>query len=122
MSRFIDKLRGIFTPSAAGRTTSRDGSLDTLSLEEYFRGEDAWTGVQSSNVHSIAYYGQGPAGGVLGVRFRNKKNLAAAGSEYHYYGVPYEIYAKMIDAGSKGKFVWTDLRDRYSYKRIWVIR
>lgn len=116
MSRIFDRLRGIFSPSAGAAP-----SLDTLSKEDYFRGQDAWTPITSSNVHSIAFYGEGPAG-TLGVRFRGKKNKGMATSEYEYRGVTYEVYAKMIDASSKGSFVWTDLRGRYGYTPIWKIK
>jgi hypothetical protein len=72
-----------------------------------------WVSVTSSNVQAIAYRAGvgGPARQILAVRFRN-------GSEYHYYDVPLADYLDMLAASSKGRFVWSRLRDQYPFERV----
>lgn len=102
---------------------SRIASLFTrrITPSTYFANASNWTGVTSSNVHSIAYYIDidSTRENILGVRFHSKDDPDTANSEYWYYGVPTSIWLNMIAAGSKGKFVWSDLRDRYRYEAKW---
>lgn len=78
-------------------------------------GEDVkWTATpQSSNVAAIAFKHDlsGNQRHTLMVRFK-------AGGEYHYFGVPISVYVNFLSASSKGRFVWTDLRDRYAYQKV----
>jgi hypothetical protein len=114
MATFLDRLRGAFR---AGRD-ALTGNAPAPSPEAYFLRADVWTPVSSSNVKAVAYYSdvtKGGRGGILGVQFIDKGRGV---STYLYYAVPYSIYADMLSASSKGRFVWQSLRDRYQYKRI----
>lgn len=64
--------------------------------------------VQSSNVKYLSYDRNQM---ILEVGFLND-------SVYHYYGVEADVWHDFIAADSYGKFVWTDLRDKYPYARI----
>lgn len=79
-----------------------------LSTPDRYFGNDAnWKYVTSSNVAMVAYYADLQTGKrILGVRFKS-------GGEYWYYDVPLSVYTDMLSASSKGRFVWSDLRDRY---------
>jgi hypothetical protein len=72
-----------------------------------------WVNVSSSNVHSIRY---DQAMAILFVRFQNDQG--GPGAEYAYYNVPRRIAKGMFNAGSMGKYVWSHLRDKYSYARL----
>lgn len=100
---------------------SRIASLFTRKStpSNYFTNDANWTKVKSSNVHSIAYYIDVSASreDILGVRFHSKQDPDVVSSEYWYYGVPIRVFMNMVSAGSKGKFVWSDLRDRYRYEK-----
>lgn len=87
-----------------------DPALDTIRPDDYFASADVWTPVTSSNVKAVAYYGQGRTG-LLRVRFHS-------GSEYEYQGPPYEVYAGMLDAPSKGKYLHRQVKGRYGYRLI----
>lgn len=73
--------------------------------------------VSSSNVHSIAYDAQE---GTLFVRFWAKKWDKEAGDFiktgpgpiYAYYFVPPQMFLDLLDAGSKGEWIWDNLRIR----------
>lgn len=78
-------------------------SLQTISVAEYFADNEAWIPVDSSWVHSLAFYGQG-AFGVLGVRFKDKKTGAVRFTA-RYDNVPVFFWQKFLDAPSKGKYV-----------------
>lgn len=87
--------------------------------ESYFSRADVWSQVSSSNVHSIAHYSpvaKGDSQPILGVRFLDAAK--GAGAEYWYYGVPVGVWLAMLAAGSKGRYVWYSLRDRYRYRRV----
>ena len=73
-----------------------------------------WIPVQSSNVSSFAYdYTERS----LFVKFLAKgKNTSEP--TYVYHDVEPEIYDAFIAADSKGKFVWSHLRDRYDCDRL----
>lgn len=83
--------------------------------DQYFARADVWRYVSSSNVEAIAHYqvggGNPNLGSPLRVRFKN-------GSEYEYAGVSRDTYELFLGAPSKGRFVWTDLRGQYSYRRV----
>ena len=70
--------------------------------------------VESSNVQAFGYV---PEDQTLFVDFLAKGNQA--GSRYVYYEVEPEIYQQFMSSESKGKFIWTHLRDRYDYERLW---
>lgn len=65
--------------------------------------------VASSNVSALAY---NQDEGVLGVIFSD-------GDEYHYYGVPKEIYFDLLRAKSIGKFLNQEIKSKgYKYKKV----
>lgn len=70
--------------------------------------------VDSSNVEAFGYV---PEDQTLFVDFLAKGNQA--GSRYVYYEVEPDIYQQFMTAPSKGKFIWTHLRSRYDYERLW---
>jgi hypothetical protein len=51
----------------------------------------SWNKVKSSNIEAMAY-----VEGVVKVRFKN-------GTEYHYQGVPEEVFLSVVNAESVGK-------------------
>lgn len=66
----------------------------------------------SSNVHS---YGYDVQKGELFVRFLGRERSGARGGRgplYAYSGVPARVFLAMMDASSKGTFVWDELRIR----------
>lgn len=65
--------------------------------------------VSSSTFASIAYDAEQS---VLGVRF-------LAGTEYHYFGVPQDVYEGMLSASSVGKFFDQYVKKAgYSFQRV----
>jgi len=64
--------------------------------------------VASSNIASIGY--DGPSQ-ILEVEFLN-------GSIYQYYGVPENMYDQLMQAGSKGVFLNTYIKNAYGYSRV----
>tara|TARA_B100000965_G_scaffold215949_2_gene180601 strand:+ start:8188 stop:8400 length:213 start_codon:yes stop_codon:yes gene_type:complete len=66
------------------------------------------TRVSSSNIRSIGYDAQNE---VLEVEFVN-------GGIYQYFGVPKNIYERLMAASSKGRFLSTHIRDRYRTRKI----
>jgi hypothetical protein len=65
--------------------------------------------VSSSNVAAVAY--NAPTN-TLGVRFLN-------GSEYHYFGVPEEIFEALKSATSVGTYLNAAVKKGgYSYQRV----
>ncbi len=64
--------------------------------------------VASSNISSIGY----DAGTeTLEIEFLN-------GSIYQYYNVPQNMYDQLIQAGSKGRFLNTYIKNAYPYSRV----
>ena len=82
-------------------------AADQVSLDDLL-----WIPVESSNVESFAY---DEMGRFLFIRFLDK---GYGGSLYQYDGVEAEIYQQFLAAPSKGKFVWSHIRDRYDYHRL----
>ena len=70
--------------------------------------------VESTNVQAFGYVDEDQT---LFVDFLAKGN--SAGSRYVYYEVEPDIYAQFMASPSKGQFIWTHLRDRYDYERLW---
>ena len=66
------------------------------------------TRVSSSNIRSIGYDAQNE---VLEVEFVN-------GGIYQYFGVPKNIYERLMAASSKARFLSTHIRDRYRTRKI----
>ncbi len=64
--------------------------------------------VASTNVASIGY---DEVTETLEVEFLN-------GSIYQYYNVQMNIYEQMMQAGSKGKFLNTYIKNAYPYSRV----
>lgn len=67
-----------------------------------------FTPVRSSNVKAIGY---DPDAKVMGVQFQD-------GSEYHYEGVPYEVYFYVQHAPSVGRTFAQVVKNNYSATRI----
>ena len=70
--------------------------------------------VESSNVQAFGYVAEDQT---LFVDFLAKGNQGT--SRYVYYEVEPETYSEFMAAPSKGKFIWTHLRDRYDYEKLW---
>lgn len=66
------------------------------------------TSVSSSNISAVGY---DPETQTLEVEFRN-------GSAYSYEGVPEEVHAALLGAGSVGGYFNAFIKDRYSYTRV----
>lgn len=64
--------------------------------------------VQSSNIDWIGYDEKSEE---LYVGFLN-------GSVYVYYDVPDDIFKGFMQAGSKGRYLWAKIRDKFGYNRI----
>jgi hypothetical protein len=62
--------------------------------------------VSSSNVNSVGY-----SEGVLEVEFKNK-------SIYLYKNVPEFLFAQLLRARSKGRFLKEYIEKRYNYRKI----
>jgi len=64
--------------------------------------------VESSNVSSLGYDDSSER---LFIKFNS-------GAIYVYYDVPIEEYNNLLTASSIGSYVWTNIRDRYTYENI----
>jgi hypothetical protein len=64
--------------------------------------------VASSNIASIGY--DAPSQ-ILEVEF-------LSGTIYQYYGVTENVYDQLMQAGSKGRFLNTYIKNAYGYSRI----
>lgn len=82
----------------AGRISSTGGSYDGIDLIP----------VISSNVASIGYSSERQ---LLLVGFLD-------GSLYSYDDVPENVFRMFETAPSKGKFVWSNIRDQYNYQKV----
>jgi hypothetical protein len=68
-----------------------------------------FTPVSSSTVAAVGYEA---SSSTLGVRFLN-------GSEYHYHGVPEEVFQGFFTAGSVGRYLDQSVKKAgYSYSKI----
>jgi hypothetical protein len=68
-----------------------------------------YVAVSSSTVSAVGY---DEASNTLGVRFLN-------GTEYHYFGVPQDVFESMRSAPSVGRFLDHNIKKAgYSYARI----
>jgi len=63
--------------------------------------------VNSSNIVSIGY---NPINRILEIEFKN--------GVYQYNGISSEIYEKLMNSPSKGKFFYSFIRDKYITKKI----
>ncbi|HEY9945529.1 TPA: KTSC domain-containing protein [Neisseria meningitidis] len=63
--------------------------------------------VLSSNLSSVAY-----ENGILEIRFKN-------GSLYRYKGVPQTVYDELLHAPSKGRYLHSQIKPFYPYRRVW---
>ena len=64
------------------------------------------TSVSSSNLASVGYQN-----GVLYIRFHS-------GGLYSYFDVNESVYQDLLNAPSKGKFFYRNIRRAYSYQKI----
>lgn len=64
--------------------------------------------VASSNIHSIGY---DPKSQTLEVEF-------LSGAVYQYYGVAENIYERLMQQQSKGRFLNMYIKNQYPYSRI----
>ena len=64
--------------------------------------------VVSSNVEAIGY---DPDNQELHVRFKS-------GATYVYHDVEKRVFREFMQAGSKGIYLNTNIKDRYQYKRL----
>lgn len=64
--------------------------------------------VSSSNVWSIGY---DPDSSILEVEFKG-------GAVYQYYNVPQSEYDALMAAGSKGSYLSTYVKNRYSFAKL----
>lgn len=64
--------------------------------------------VKSSNLAGIAYE---PQQQVLTVWFLN-------GTIYNYYDVPNSVWVSFVNADSKGKYLASQIKNRFSYERV----
>lgn len=71
-------------------------------------GAGEWVYVTSSNIHSFRY---DPTYGTLDVRFKG-------GGYYRYLGVPERIPRDWQTAGSKGKYHYIHIRDKYPFRKL----
>jgi hypothetical protein len=122
LSRLYDAL--IKYASNTGSET-----LDKKQIDERYRGpsyvprkdeswiDENWQHVTSSNVESVAY---NPKFNRLYVEFKRRKGGHAV---YQYEDVPKDVHSNMMNAASKGKFVYYVLRNHgtdseYAYRQI----
>lgn len=99
------RLRGIFD-AGFSRIASAIGYKMAYNLPEMFP-------VESSNV---AAYGYDAENADLYVQFLAKGNSPA--SLYVYRNVEPDVYFNFMNAVSKGKFIWAELRNRYDYEKL----
>ena len=74
--------------------------------------------VDSSNVQEFGYDADER---VMAVRFlakSRKDGTESPSTLYYYYDVEPETFEEFMAAPSKGKFIWSHMRDRYEYDRI----
>ena len=64
--------------------------------------------VQSSNLRSVGY---DPVKNILWIKFKDN-------SLYEYRNVPESIYRDLMAASSKGKYLWSHIRDVYPCGRV----
>lgn len=64
--------------------------------------------VVSSNLDHVGYDDEKE---VLDITF-------LSGSTYRYYDVPYDVYQGLVDATSKGRFFWRNIRNDFNYQRL----
>ena len=64
--------------------------------------------VVSSNIVSAGYE---PSSETLEIEFAN-------GGVYQYYNVPSSIYEEFLAADSKGRFLISQIKDRFPYARV----
>ena len=64
--------------------------------------------VASSNVKALGY---DPQSETLEVDFLN-------GSRYQYYGVPQQMYERLMQTSSKGRFLHVYIKNSYAYSRV----
>ena len=87
--------------------------------DEHFSRASSWTAVESSNVHSVAFYldrTRPTEPGVLRVRFHARGRKPPR--TWQYEGVPLSVCVNLLAAASKGQFVHAHLKGRYSSREV----
>lgn len=64
--------------------------------------------VVSSNLKAVGY---DEGSETLEIEFRD-------GRVYHYFGVPPEEHRALMEAGSHGKYLAAEIKDRYRYEKV----
>lgn len=72
--------------------------------------------VRSSNVWAYSYNPRDNSKGDIYAQFHGKPGRP--GDIYVYYDVPARVYTKWLTAGSKGKYFWKYIRNRYKYAKL----
>jgi len=67
-----------------------------------------WYRVQSSNLDAVAY---DRASLTLYIAFKGNRT-------YRYDGVPPSVFSQLMEAESKGRYFYYNIRGRYPYERI----
>jgi hypothetical protein len=109
------RLRDLgITPAPEALPGWRRQKLDELGITDADADLAAeWVEVESSNVEAIRW-----VGGEYGLQVRFLPKGRHMGSEYEY-AAPRSIYEDMLEADSKGQFVWHVLRaDNVPYRRL----
>ena len=65
-----------------------------------------WVPVESSNIKAVMFDGER-----MGIRFQS-------GSEYRYAGITLEIFAGLLSAESKGRFLQSHILGKFEYVRL----
>jgi hypothetical protein len=73
----------------------------------------AYEQVSSSNLHSVGY---DPENSNLFVIFQDA--TGGPGRKYVYYHCPQSVYAELMAAPSKGKFLHAHVKNKFSYDQI----
>lgn len=72
-------------------------------------------GLQSTAIVSFEYY---PTRNLLILVWWKNWKKGIKGSEYAYFDVPHEIYEGLLQASSKGRFVYYNIRTSFKYMRL----
>ena len=72
-------------------------------------------GVQSTAIVSFEYY---PTRNLLVLIWWKDWKKGIVGSEYAYFDVPWNIYEGLIQASSKGRYVYYNIRTSFKYLRL----
>lgn len=117
-ARVSTKLRGLPGWPKVDPNARPANTYDIEPSEEthgYAGTESPLLRVSSSNVYAIGFRYETDRAGTLLVQFLatdGMGNRVGPGSLYEYFNVPAALFERFKGAGSKGKFVWNELRIR----------